>query len=98
MASSHDVIVVDAKDNVATALRGLREGESISMEIGGKVTDVTVLTPVPFGHKIALADIEVERPVIKYGEVIGLAIEQIARGEHVHTHNVEGPKGRGDRV
>jgi altronate dehydratase small subunit len=56
------------------------------------------LQPIPFGHKIALVDIEADQPVIKYGEVIGLATEKIARGQHVHVHNVEGLKGRGDQA
>lgn len=93
---SQTVIVVDHRDNVATALRMLEEGESVSAEIGGKMTDVTVLTPIPFGHKIALRAIEAGQPVIKYGEVIGLATQRIAIGQHVHVHNVEGPKERGD--
>jgi altronate dehydratase small subunit len=36
--------------------------------------------------------------VRKYAEVIGLATEKIARGQHVHVHNVEGLKGRGDQA
>jgi altronate dehydratase small subunit len=35
--------------------------------------------------------------VIKYGETIGLATSDISPGEHVHVHNVEGQRGRGDR-
>ena len=34
----------------------------------------------------------------KYGEVIGAATRDIRVGEHVHVHNVEGKRGRGDRV
>jgi altronate dehydratase small subunit len=93
---SQTVIVVDVNDNVATALRTLEEGESVSAGIGGKMTDVTVLTRIPFGHKIALKEIEVGQPVIKYGEVIGLATQKMAMGQHVHIHNVEGPEARGD--
>jgi altronate dehydratase small subunit len=91
---SEAVIVVDEKDNVATALRPLEEGESLEIGAGGKVLDVTVLQPVPFGHKIALADLEKDQPVVKYGEVIGLATQRIGKGEHTHVHNVEGPTGR----
>jgi altronate dehydratase small subunit len=93
---SQTVIVVDVKDNVATALRTLEEGESVSADIGGQVAGVTVLTRIPFGHKIALRDIEAGQPVLKYGEVIGLATQRIAIGQHVHIHNVEGPQERGD--
>jgi altronate dehydratase small subunit len=32
----------------------------------------------------------------KYGQMIGRASAAIAAGEHVHVHNVEGVRGRGD--
>lgn len=41
------------------------------------------------GHKIALSDIKKGENVIKYGYPIGHATEDIAAGEHVHTHNVK---------
>ena len=95
---SHDVLVVDAKDNVATALRPLEEGELLQVHMGGRGLEVTVLQPIPFGHKIALTDLEKGQPVVKYGEVIGLATQRIGKGEHTHVHNVEGQTGRGDRT
>jgi altronate dehydratase small subunit len=90
------VIVVDEKDNVATALRPLEEGESLQVIVGDKTLDVTVLQPIPFGHKIALADLEKDQPVVKYGEVIGLARQRIDKGEHTHVHNVQGPARIGE--
>lgn len=90
-------IVVDRKDNVATALRQLEQGDSIRVELGANVIDVTLSQTIPFGHKFALKDIEPGEPIIKYGEVIGLATRKIMKGEHTHIHNVEGLKGRGDK-
>jgi altronate hydrolase len=43
---------------------------------------------VPAGHKIALRDIDAGEKIIKYGYPIGAATEKIAKGAHVHTHNV----------
>ena len=40
------------------------------------------------GHKYALRDIAEGEDVIKYGMPIGHATRAIARGEHVHVHNV----------
>ena len=40
------------------------------------------------GHKYALRDIAKGENVIKYGNPIGHATEDIKKGEHVHTHNV----------
>lgn len=41
------------------------------------------------GHKYALKDIHVGEPIIKYGLPIGTATQFIAKGEHVHTHNIK---------
>ena len=40
------------------------------------------------GHKYALRDIAEGENIVKYGQPIGHATRAIAKGEHVHTHNV----------
>ena len=44
---------------------------------------------IPAGHKYALSNIRKGQYVIKYGEIIGKATQDIARDEWVHTHNVK---------
>ena len=44
---------------------------------------------IPAGHKYALFPIAKGEYVIKYGEIIGRATQDIAQGEWVHTHNVK---------
>jgi (2R)-sulfolactate sulfo-lyase subunit alpha len=44
---------------------------------------------VPIGHKIALTDIKSGDTVWKYGHDIGKAVANIAKGEHVHVHNLK---------
>ena len=44
---------------------------------------------IPAGHKYALRPISMGEYVIKYGEIIGKATQDIAKGEWVHTHNVK---------
>ena len=44
---------------------------------------------IPAGHKYALRPIACGEYVIKYGEIIGRATQDIAKGEWVHTHNVK---------
>ena len=98
------VHVLHETDNVATALVDLELGTTIELDRPGpparrpaqSVQTVTLRRAIPFGHKVALAAIVAGRPVIKYGEVIGLATADIAPGEHVHVHNVESQRGRGD--
>lgn len=41
------------------------------------------------GHKYAIHDIKSGESIIKYGQPIGHATEDIKKGEHVHTHNMK---------
>ena len=41
------------------------------------------------GHKYAARDIKCGEDIIKYGNPIGHATEDIKKGEHVHSHNVK---------
>ena len=50
---------------------------------------ITAKQAAPIGHKIALKDLVVGDTVIKYGEDIGKVVAPIAKGEHVHTHNLK---------
>ena len=90
-------ILIDKRDSVATALCQLEKGDSVQVGIEDFTVDIVLLQDIPFGHKFALKDIQQGEPVIKYGEAIGLATKPIRQGEHVHVHNVESQKGRGDK-
>lgn len=88
-------IVLDEKDNVATAVRHLSSGERI--DIRGQEKESLILNDdIPEGHKLALRDIMRDDYVIKYGEVIGKATASISRGSHVHVHNVGSIRGKRD--
>lgn len=88
MGSRRKAIVIDDKDNVATALTPLAPSETVSLEMHGRTEKVKLLSSIPKGHKFALQEIGVGADVVKYGERIGQAITRIVRGEHVHVHNV----------
>jgi len=90
------VIVINPKDNVCVALKDLEKGMPLQVEVGSNKLEITSLNPILFGHKIALRNITKGEDVIKYGEVIGRATRDIEIGEHVHVHNVESQRGRGD--
>ena len=90
------VLVLHPRDNVATALMKLLAGEQLRAEQEADTATVCAQEAVPFGHKVALTPIARGEPVRKYGEVIGLATTDIAPGQHVHVHNVESQRGRGD--
>jgi altronate dehydratase small subunit len=88
MTERMQVIVINEKDNVATALEPLKAGTEVSAEILGQGEKLRLLSDIPMGHKFALKDMEKGEAVIKYGEPIGQSMASIARGEHVHVHNV----------
>ena len=68
---------LSASDNVVTAIAALDIGQE------------GAITQIPRGHKMATQDISKGAPVYKYAQVIGYAGEDIAKGDHVHTHNLE---------
>ena len=74
-------IKIDPIDNVAVALDETPDNTRASRSIVTRHT-------IPAGHKVALKKIARNDPVIKYGQVIGLASQAIAPGDHVHTHNL----------
>jgi altronate dehydratase small subunit len=94
--TSLKAIVVDPRDSVATVLADFAAGEVLTVRVGAEDCRVTLRAPIPFGHKVALDAIEPGGPVRKYGEVIGRATQAIAPGDHVHLHNLESMRGRGD--
>ncbi len=89
-------VVLSSKDNVATALADLKVGDTLELEVYGQTKVVKLTTDVPFGHKLSLSRIGPNKPVIKYGEVIGISTALIMPGDYVHTHNVVSARGRGD--
>jgi altronate dehydratase small subunit len=88
MTMASKVIVINKKDNVATALRNIAAGTRVSWEVGGRTEGITLREDIPMGHKVALQDIEKGALVIKYGEPIGESTTRIAQGAHIHIHNV----------
>lgn len=83
------VIVIDEKDNVGTTVQMLYPGEVVKIITDSKQYKLEVKRTIPQGHKIAVREIQTNKPVIKYGEIIGLATADIKIGEHVHVHNVK---------
>lgn len=89
-------MVIGLDDNVATALRNLNKGEQASVGLGQEIISIAVIEPVEYGHKFAIRDITKGDDILKYGEIIGRATEDIVSGAHVHVQNVESMRGRGD--
>ena len=75
-------IRLNPNDNVVVAVKAIAPGTEIAAE------GVTARDAVGFGHKLATRAIKKGEPVRKYGQVIGVATEDIAAGSHVHVHNI----------
>lgn len=88
------VLILDPRDNIAVCLADLAEGDVVQQD---DIT-ITVKNKIPRGHKIATAEIAKNDGIIKYGERMGHAVAPIARGEHVHTHNILGDRLSSEQV
>jgi altronate dehydratase small subunit len=77
---------VHPDDNVATALTDILPG---TLSVGGGVETLRVLEPISTGHKIAIREIAVGTPIIKFGVPIGTATRAIEVGQWVHLHNCQ---------
>jgi altronate hydrolase len=71
------IIQLSSQDNVAVATHPLATGDN------------GALTAIPRGHKIALSAISAGQAVRKYDQLIGYAAVDIAKGDHVHSHNLD---------
>lgn len=85
-------------DKVAIALNDIEAGVSIEVVCQEKKIHLILKESIPFGHKFAVVPIRKGEDILKYGEVIGVAVKDIDVGAHVHVHNLEGKRGRGDRI
>ncbi len=84
MQMERALIQINPHDNVAVALRDLPAGLTVS------VSDQAYRTAesIPFGHKMALADMKRGIDVIKYGAPIGHTTIDVQAGQWLHSHNV----------
>lgn len=80
------VLKLNPKDDVVIARQTVPVGTWLEEE------QITVLSEIPAGHKIALHACNVGDAVKRYGQIIGFATQPIKPGEHVHMHNL----GMGD--
>lgn len=85
-----EFIRINPADNVAVAIRDVAAGGSFDID-GIKVS---VLSPIPAGHKVALRDMEEGNDVVKYGFPIGHLLCSVPQGGLIdHTNlktNLEG--------
>lgn len=89
--TQHGALMHDAVDDVAVVIADVATGvevRAVTLE-GKEVGLIKAVEDIPLGHKIAVRDLAQGKEVIKYGRPIGQASQAIAKGGHVHTHNVK---------
>ena len=79
------LILLSPQDNCLIAAARLEAGTE--GEIEGE--SVTLSKAIDLGHKVARGPLAKDDKVLRYGAVIGHVTEPVARGEHLHTHNLE---------
>ncbi len=88
MGSGAKALLIDARDNVATALEDIPAGAIVTV-LGPEPCVITAREMIPFAHKIAARRVERGQAITKFGVPIGFATEDISEGEWTHYHNVK---------
>lgn len=66
---------------------GLKAGVSLD-------TGLELLEDIPQGHKVAVVDIAKGETVVRYGEVIGVSLQDLKAGQWVNENRIEMPGAR----
>lgn len=78
-------VKIKEQDNVIVAVSDIRAGTQI-------MEGLTVNQDIPQAHKIALCDIPKGGEIIRYGVVLGYAIQNIKKGDWINEHMLELPE------
>ena len=78
------LVKLNEADNVAIAVQEIKAGTKVA-------EDLVTNHDIPQAHKVALKDIGAKEPVIRYGVVLGYAIEPIAKGDWINEFMLELP-------
>ena len=77
-------IIMNPDDNCATALEEIPKNAQVLIN----EDNIIINHNIPLGHKFALSDINEGNLVKKYGQSIGIASDNITKGDWIHTHNL----------
>ncbi len=78
------LILLSPEDNCVIVARDLAAGTTLLLEGTPITLDVAIAT----GHKLARRALAPEEKVLRYGAIIGHATQAVAKGAHLHTHNL----------
>lgn len=78
------LLLLAPDDNCLIAATTLESGTALAIE--GET--VTLSATIPLGHKVARHALSAGDKVLRYGAPIGHVTSDVARGAHLHTHNL----------
>jgi hypothetical protein len=84
-SSDRRLVLLAPEDNCLVVAQALREGDRVTID----GVQAPIAKAIGVGHKLARRAIARGEKVLKYGAIIGTASAPIARGEPIHTHNLE---------
>ncbi len=90
----HSYVHASEKDNLVTCVKEMKTGDKVVVD----GTEILVRDDIPKFHKMAIAEIQKGEAVYKYGEVMGVASQDIHIGQWAHIHNIDSTRGRGDKA
>ncbi|MGN6650130.1 UxaA family hydrolase [Trinickia sp.] len=79
------LLLLSPEDNCVIATTTLAAGTALTLEGERVVLTATVV----LGHKLARHALSAGDKIFRYGAPIGHVTRDVARGEHLHTHNLE---------
>lgn len=83
-----NALLMHDMDNVVTCTETVAAGGTVCYKKNGEYLELKALEEIPNCHKVAVAPIGKDEHVIKYGEIIGAANEEIERGRWVSHLNI----------
>jgi (2R)-sulfolactate sulfo-lyase subunit alpha len=79
------LILLHPEDNILVCVKQLHAGDEITIE----QDTIVCPTDIEVGHKVARFALAAGDKVYRYGAPIGSMIAAVARGHHVHMHNMK---------
>jgi altronate hydrolase len=79
-------IKLSPSDNVAIAVTPIPKGKTVVIPGNDQLV---ANQEIPLGHKIGIVLIAKGASIIRYGEVICTASQEIQPGDWIHVHNTE---------
>lgn len=78
------LILLAPQDNCVIAAAALEAGTELDLD-GERII---LGQPIELGHKLARRALAPQEKVMRYGAVIGHVTQPVAKGAHLHTHNL----------